>query len=126
MARQVERICRENILLKSCKYDDGKISGDKRKYKDLLKKSGSPLTCLQDLLFSKPSLPEGAVPHLLHAKPEERPVLENILTKFKDIFLPSLPTYVPPQRGLGDEHKINLKAGAKPAAKKLYRHSPQE
>lgn len=124
MQEQVEEICKENILLRSYQYPDGRIFGDKRQYKELLKKSGSPLACLQDLLFSKPSLPEGAVPHLLHAKPEERPALEKLLEKYKDIFPPSLPTYVPPKRGLGDEHKIPLEIGAKPAAKKLYRHSP--
>ena len=77
-------------------------------------------------MFGDPNLPDGSVPHLLKAEPSERAVLRRVFQKFKDVFPASLPAQAPPDRGLGDAHVIPLIDNAKPAAKKMYRHSPQE
>ena len=43
---------------------------------------------------------------------------------YKDIFPAELPSAIPPDRKLGDEHAIPLVLDAKPVHKPMYRHSP--
>ena len=77
-------------------------------------------------MFGDPTLPDGSVPHMLKADSSEREMLRRLFKKYKDVFPASLPTQAPPDRGLGDAHVIPLTENAKPAAKNMYRHSPQE
>ena len=63
---------------------------------------------------------------MLSANPEHREVLSEVLTEFKEVFPAALPFGVPPDRGLGDVHRINISEGAQPIAKKAYRHGPKE
>ena len=91
-----------------------------------LSKSGSPLAYVQDLLYGDPSLPDGAVPHLLAAPELCKSLLRQLFKDYKALFPASLPTTTPPDRGLGDVHAIPLIEGAKPVHKTMYKHSPKE
>jgi hypothetical protein len=52
--------------------------------------------------------------------------LENLFDEFSDVFPAELPMEVPPDRGLGDVHKISVEPGSKIPAKAPYRQSPAE
>ena len=95
-------------------------------HSELVKRCGSPVAALQQLLYGNPDLPDGAVPHLLGFPEEQRGVLEHILKEFKSVFPAELPKHVPPDRGLGDMHEIHIKPGTEPIARKMYHHSPKE
>ena len=91
-----------------------------------LTKSGSPLAYVQDLLYSDPSLPDGAVPHLLATPDSCKAPMKKLFQDFKALFPAKLPTTAPPDRGLGDVHAIPLIEGAKPVHKAIYKRSPKE
>ena len=113
-------------MLAQCQLADGALLSPAPEYTPRLKKSGSPLAFLHDLLYADDTLPDGAVPHLLAASAAHRPALRHLLTEYRDVFPSELPTRYPPDRGLGDAHTIPLIDGAEPAKKAMYRHSPQE
>lgn len=50
--------------------------------------------------------------------------LKELLTEFKDAFLPELPKVSLPNRELGNSHRIKIKEGIDPIHYPMYRHSP--
>ena len=109
-----------------CVTATGKVLQATPYHSELVKRCGSPVAPLQELLYGKPDLPYGAVPHLLGLPEEQRGVLEHILKEFKSVFPAELPRHVPPDRGLGDMHEIPVRPGTEPIARKLYCFSPWE
>ena len=95
-------------------------------HSELVKRCGSPVAALQELLYGNPDLPDGAVLYLLGLPEEQRGVLEHILKEFKSVFPEELPKHVLPDRGLGDVHEISIKPGIEPISRKMYRHGPKE
>ena len=83
----------------------GKVLQATPDHSELVKRCGSTVVALQELLYGDPELPDGAVPHLLVLLKEQRGVMEHLLKDFKGVFPAELPKYVPPDRGLGDVHK---------------------
>ena len=75
-------------------------------------------------MYADDTLPDGAVPHLLSASSSHQSTLRSLLQEYKDVFPSTLPRDVPPNRDLGDEHRIPLVPDAKPVHKSMYRHSP--
>ena len=63
-------------------------------------------------MYADPSLPDGAVPHLLASSEEDRGPLRKLLVDYRDVFPAELPKRYPPDRGLGDAHEIPLVDGA--------------
>ena len=95
-------------------------------HSELVKRCGSPVAALQELLYGYPDLPDYVVPHLLGLPEEQRRVLEHVLKKFKSLFLAELPKHILPDRGLGDVQEIPIKPGTEPITRKMYRQSPKE
>ena len=81
------------------------------------------MAALQELLYGKPDLLDGAVPHLLGLPEEQRGVMEHILKELKSMFQAELPKHVPPDRRLGDVHEMSIKPDTEPIARKMYCHS---
>ena len=76
----------------------GKVLQATPDHSKLVKRCGSPVAALQDLLYGKPDLPDGAVPHLVGLPEEQRGVLVRVLKEFKSVFPAELPKHVPPDR----------------------------
>ena len=76
---------------------------------------------LKEWLAYDAKYPHGAMDHLEGASAEVRTVLQRLFADFKDIFPSELPTIAPPDRGVGDVHKIPLVEGSVPPVKKMYR-----
>ena len=58
--------------------------------------------------------------------PCDRGKLRALLQKYAHISPPELPAGLPPDRGIGTQHLINLIEGAQPPARRSYRLSPRE
>ena len=80
-----------HVVLPQYKLPNGQILYAHVDFGAQLKKSGSPLAFLQDLLYSTSELPEGAVPHLLSAPPQLQKPLQQLLGEYRDVFPPELP-----------------------------------
>ena len=53
-------------------------------------------------------MPEGCIAQVMGRAEEHRSELKTLLMQHKDVFPTTLPKWVPPNRGLGDEMEINL------------------
>ena len=101
----------------------GKVLQATPDHSELVKRCGSPVVALQELLYGDPELPDGAVPYLLGFPKEQRGVMENQLKEFKWMFPAELSKNVPPDRGLEYVYEIPIKSGTEPIARKMYHHS---
>ena len=73
-------------------------------------------------MYERADLPEGAAKHLLAIQDiAVRDKLANILSAHKAVSPATLPTTLPPFRGLGDEHVVNLEPNTSPVVAKPYR-----
>lgn len=104
----MKSILPENCILNSFKLISGRELISTSSLNGLLKRCGSPVATLQELLYGDSNLPEGAVPHLLSTSEDERPTMSHIFREFKDVFPSELPRNTPPDRKLGDVHDIPL------------------
>ena len=88
----------------------GKVLQATPDHSELVKRCGSPVAALQELLYGNSDLPDSALPYLQSLPEEQRGVLEHILKEFKSVFPAELPKHVPPDRGLGDVHGNPIQA----------------
>ena len=95
-------------------------------HSELVKRCGSPLIALQELLYGNPDLPDGAVPQPLVLPEGQREVLKHILKEFKRVLPAELLKHVPPDRGLENVREIPLKPRTELISRKMYRNSPKE
>ena len=65
---------------------------------ELVRRCGSPVVALQEVVYGDPGLPDGAVPHLLGLPKEQRGVLDHLFKEFKGVFSAELPKLIPPHR----------------------------
>lgn len=112
--KEVAGMCGSNVMLPTFKVGTNPPEELKVAYKHMLDAAGSPIAFLQDLLYAEPGMPEGSVAQLLRCKDEERAPLRALLHEYADVFPAALPKVVPPNRSLGDEHRIPLVEGAQP------------
>ena len=90
----------------------------------LVKRCGSPLAAVQEIMYGDTTLPDGAVPHMLSVPQELKTTMTDVLREYHDVFPAELPKLVPPDRKLGDVHDIPVEPGTKPVKKRMYKHSP--
>ena len=106
-------------VLGTCRYcrfatAAGKVLKATPDHTELVQRCESPVVALQELLYGDPDLPDGTVPHLLGLCEEQRGVLDHLLEEFIGLFPAELPSYIPPDRGLGDVHEIPVKRAQSP------------
>ena len=76
--QQIQKVLPPNVMLVQYKFPDGTITSSEVIYKKLLKRSGSPVLFLKDLLYCHKNLPEGAFYHFLSTQ-EKCQVLFNMI-----------------------------------------------
>ena len=94
-------------------------------FQDILpavRRAGTPLMYMQELVYGTEGLPEGVISQIWEAEDEEiLQKIRSLLHNYVDIFPAELPKELPPNRGLGDEHHIETDIDAVPPKKAAYR-----
>lgn len=129
MGKQVKELIdkHENVMFSRIvingilNYGDKQDIEDYRDLSEAVKLAGSPVTLIMGYIYDMGDLPEGAITHIVTAKEEVKGKLEKLFKDYEDVFPPKLPMEIPPNRGLGDEHKIAVEKDSKPPAKSAYR-----
>ena len=69
---------------------------------------------------------EGAAQYLMSYSEDQKAFLQDFFIKIKNMCTADLPRELPPDRGLGDDHQIEILPGSKPTIKPPYKQSPAE
>lgn len=88
-----------------------------KKFRSLIRKKGSRFDFQVFHLVQKP-------PEKQHAPDCEDSELQNLLSRFENVFREDLPGGLPPKRSI--DHAIEIEEGAKPPSRPLYQLSPAE